>query len=149
MSRRRKYWPPDRLLDANRNAITVFGALLWLAEGKRQVNPTRAKIRDVCHLSEDTISKAIGALKEGGWIILSKGWSGHVSWYRITLPEGCFLPVAQDSRHRVPSQADKNRPQGNRPCTAKKQAPSLKKKRAVLKHPPLRLTPGRMTHRQS
>jgi len=54
--KRRTPWPLDRLLAANRNALTVYATLRWLAGDVRKLGTTRARIADVCGLCDDTIS---------------------------------------------------------------------------------------------
>lgn len=88
MSRPRRQpapWPLDRLLTADRNAGTVYFALIALAGGKRQVCKTRAGIRAVCHLSEKRITSAMHALRDGRWIRLAVKSSGARSWYVVTI----------------------------------------------------------------
>jgi len=87
--KRRTAWPLPKLLEHNRNAGTVFGAILHLAGDRRRLGATRARIRAVCGLCERKIGKAVETLHEAGW--LTRTYSGDVregrkSWYRILLP---------------------------------------------------------------
>ena len=86
----RKVWPLPKLLERNRNAGTVFGAILHLAGERRRLGVTRARIRAVCGLCERKIGRAVAALAEAGW--LKRTYSsdirdGRKSWYRILLPK--------------------------------------------------------------
>jgi hypothetical protein len=81
-------WPLRKLLETNRNAVTVFGVLLHLAEGRRRFGATRRRIRNVCGLSERVIGAAINTLHEAEWITrtyASDTHNGRRSWFRIVL----------------------------------------------------------------
>ena len=81
-----KPWPVPKLLEADRNAVTVFVTLQVLAKGKREVSTTRGRIKAVCGLSEKPISTAIKVLNEAGWITRNYGSDGRKTWFRIVLP---------------------------------------------------------------
>ncbi len=78
-------WTLPNLLAANRNAVTVYAALCWLAKGRRQISVMRKGIAEVCNLYKDTIGKSVKVLDESGWLRLRYGRYGGKSWYRITL----------------------------------------------------------------
>lgn len=95
-------WPLPRLLEADRNAATVYMVLLWLAAGRRQVYTTRARITAVCGLYRETITAAIQALDRAGWVRLRHGHVPARRWYRLTLAKLPPFPWAEKSRSREP-----------------------------------------------
>ena len=97
--KRRAPWPLPKLLAESRNALTVYGALRWLAGDARQLFTTRRKVRDVCGLAEDTISEAMTALDKAGWVRVGYGRQGNRTWYRLTFPVPGFFPVPAKRRH--------------------------------------------------
>lgn len=128
-------WPPDELLAANRNAMTVYGVLRWLSGERRQLATTRKSIRGVCRLSEDTISEAMTALDSAGWVSVGYGREGVRTWYRLTFPVADFFPVPAKGRHRKGKVSRKKAAQRASPCTGKKAAPSLRKGAACADAP--------------
>ncbi len=80
------------LLKSNRNAITVYGALRWLSGEKRQINTSRAAITEITRLHRSTITKAVTALHDGGWICRCRGHATNRRWYRITFASEEFFP---------------------------------------------------------
>jgi len=106
---------PD-LLKMNRNALTVYGSLRWLSNERRQLNTTRRRIADVCHLSEKRITDAMQALHDGGWVSVNYGRQGIKTWYRLSFPVGRFSPVVRKTTHRERRVVAQNDPQGTRPC---------------------------------
>ena len=64
-------WPLQALLERNRNAAAVYLALRWLAKGKKQVGTSREHIHRVTGFYKDTITVAMAALRDAGWIGLS------------------------------------------------------------------------------
>ena len=93
-------WPLAKLLAKNRNALTVYGTLRWLAGDSRQLFTTRRTLRATCGLAEDTISAAMTALDSGGWVTVSYGRDGPRTWYRLSFPVPGFFPVPAKRRHR-------------------------------------------------
>lgn len=128
-------WPLPKLLAKNRNALTVYGVLRWLANDRRQLNTTRARITAVCGLHEDTISAAVAALGDAGWVSVGYGRQGNRTWYRLTFPVAGFFPVAGKTRHREGSGGQKNRPQGTARC-GRKNRPPVRKYRGASPPPP-------------
>jgi hypothetical protein len=118
---------PTRLLATNRNAMTVYGSLLWIAEERRQLNTTRRAISKVCGLHEETITQAMTALNESGWVTVNYGRQGAKTWYRLSFPVPSFFPVPGKNPHREGSKSRKKPPQGTVPCTHKKPPQSLKR----------------------
>ncbi len=132
-----KAWKLPRLMMANRNAMTVYAALRWLAGDKRQWNGTRARISAVCRIRDlDTISAAVGALADARWIALNYDRDGRRQWYRITFPVPDFFPVPENIRHRDARLNRKNPAQGTVRCTRKNRAHSHKGVGAVPDHAP-------------
>jgi hypothetical protein len=154
MSRRRRPpWPLPKLLKMNRNAVTIYISLRWLAGDRRQLNTTRAGIKAVCSLGVKTISAAMQALSDARWIRLNYGRYENKSWYRITFPCDTFFSLQGAPRRRNPSRAKKT-PQGPpregrktphrgvRPCRAKNDLHTLKGIGASLQPPPLTADAG-------
>ncbi len=96
--KRKRPWSLEKVLAANRNAITVYAALRWLAGDVRRLGTTRQRIAEVCGLYRDTISAALHALSEAGWLVLRYGRQGVRTWYRITFPVSGFFPVSPKTR---------------------------------------------------
>jgi hypothetical protein len=113
--------PMPALLAANRNAATVFLAVVWLANGRRQLGTTRARIREACGLSERCIGAALDALHEGGWLVRRYSRKGHRTWFRLTLPSAVvdFGAVVRKAHHRERRKVSKNVPQGTERCGTK------------------------------
>ena len=113
-----KPWPLDSLLKANRNAAGVYLALRWLAGKKRCLATTRRRIAEICPMHEDTISKAMRALADAGWIVLNYGRAGGKQWYRVSFPatKQQIFPGAVETGHRKKKQSHSNRPQGTIRC---------------------------------
>ncbi len=114
-----KAWPLDSLLAENRNAMTVYSALRWMAGDRLQWCATRARIREVCGLGERAIGKAMQALNGAGWIKLAYGRSGQVTWYRVSFIKSEFFPVVRKAHHRGRRGTSKKVPQGTIPCGVK------------------------------
>ena len=115
-------WTLPELMKANRNAATVYLAVVWLASGRRQVGTTRARIRAACRLSERCIGAALEALHEASWIVRRYSRAGHKTWYRLTLIDGAavdFGAVVRKTRHRELCKKSKNVPQGIERCGTK------------------------------
>lgn len=93
-------WPLPKLLEANRNAVTLYVTLLHLAGGHRGLTTTRARIRTVCGLSEKRITAAVDALATAGWIRRTYHRRGIKRWYRIGLPMG--LEIASATGPKTP-----------------------------------------------
>lgn len=108
--RQRCAWSLDDLLAADRNAATVYIAIRWLAAGRRRWQGTRKTLAGVCGLHRQTITKAVAALAEGGWLTLSYGRRGGKSWYELTFGEA-VLPEAGKTVPCGASNRRKNRPQ--------------------------------------
>lgn len=100
--------PLPTLLEANRNAMTVYGAIRWLAGDKGRLSTTRKRIKDVCGLSERTIGDAVAALDSAGWITLNYGCDGSRKWYRLSLPMVGFLPMCGKTARRKRLSVSKN-----------------------------------------
>lgn len=117
--------PLPKLLRFNRNAATVFLAVLYLSEGKRQIGVTRGRISAVCGLSQRVIGEAIEALDAAGWLKRRYGRAGNRAWYRLGLPAVDlrpvvgFRPVCRKTTHREASGTSKNDTQGSGPCGTK------------------------------
>lgn len=145
--KRRAAEPLPELLRRNRNAATVYTALVILAEGKRQVNGTRARIAKQCGLAVRTIGMAVEALHEAHWIHRAYGRRGPRTWYRISLREnGLFAvvaktthrgarkthpPVVRKATHSAASGVSKNDTQRASRCGTKNDTPLLEKRGAV------------------
>jgi len=121
---------PD-LLRLNRNAITVYAALRWMAGAKRQLGTGRKRIRGVCGLCAETITDAMTGLKEAGWIILNYGRKGNHTWYRITFPFDGLLPGKDKIHSREERMDRKNRSQGSEPWEGKNPSPLLERERRL------------------
>lgn len=121
---RRAPLPLPELLAMNRNAVTVYAALRSLAGERRQLFTTRRTIRELCGLSEDTISGAMTALGKAGWMCVNYGRQGRRTWYRLTFPVPGFFPVPAKRRHREGTRDPKKAAQGTVPCTPKNGAQS-------------------------
>ena len=123
------------LMEMNRNAATVYLALRWLANDGRQLNTTRPRIAEVCGLSLRLISRAVHALRDSGWIRMSRGWQQKPplrAWYRVSFPAQDLFPVGRKTTHKGrkrrkravgrktthkgSSDGMKNDPQGRVPC---------------------------------
>jgi hypothetical protein len=78
------------LLKADRNAATVFAAVVYLAKGQRRIAAKRAEISGICGLIGRRITTALQALDKGGWLIRSYIWNRKddrtSSLYLFTLP---------------------------------------------------------------
>jgi hypothetical protein len=118
------------VLGRSKSAATTYLALQLIAKGKRQCNTTRKTISSVCGLHKDTVTKAVHALQDAGWIVLNYGRAdtGHKTWYRITFPQCEFLPEMEKPGQRGRSQNGKKRSQGSRPCGGKTRSPLLEKR---------------------
>ncbi len=130
-------WPVDKLLTRDRNAGTVYLALIALAVGKRQVNTTRASIAEVCGLYRDRITSALAALHDAGWVNRRYGRAGNRCWFRINFPQDPLSPVAlkisfrdrkkapspgaEKHRRSAASKTVENQLQGTRPCAVENQ----------------------------
>ena len=114
-----KAGPLGILLRQDRNAMTVYSSLRWMAGDGRQLGTTRARIREVCHHSDKVITSAMNALDAAGWIKRSYGRSGNVTWYRISFPKTDFFPVGRKTTPREKRGGSKNGPQGSRRCGSK------------------------------
>ena len=139
-------WPLNKLLEKNRNAMTVYSTLRWLAGDRRQLNTTRARINEVCGLHIQTISKAISALNESRWITLNYGRHQNRCWYRFTFPCERFFPLCTEKTCTGKGSEGRNkRTQRGRPlCTKKTSALSKESKTAG---PRLRADPaGHVEH---
>lgn len=86
MKTKGRAWPLPKLLAANRNTMTVYAALRWQSGEHRQLNTTRDRIAKVCGLHRETITDAIQALNQSGWVSVSYGRQGNRTWYRLTFP---------------------------------------------------------------
>src|SRR5262249_20708585 len=103
-------WPLPKLMKANRNAMTVFGALWWMAKGKRQLSTTRKSISKVSGIRDfERISTAMHALNDAGWLSLAYGCNGKRTWYRITI-----------ANFGHPTWPGKAASRARRPCSGKK-----------------------------
>lgn len=117
-ARKRRDWarhvaaPMQEVLRRSKQALTVHAALRQLAAGKRQVQTTRKRIRDITGLHKDTVTKAIWALHDCGWIIRAYGRAGNRTWYRITFPPGDLLAWLPAAGPRVSVRSGRKRPQG-------------------------------------
>lgn len=124
-----KPWPLPKLLNADRNAATVFLAVVTLANGRRQLGTTRAHIREVCGLSKRCIGAALEALHDASWLVRRYSRSGNKTWFRLTLPKCAvvgFSAVVRKTHHRGRSGTSKNVPQGTERCGTKNVPHSLK-----------------------
>ena len=103
MTRRRSPvpWSLGRLLEADRNALTVYGSLRWLSGSSRRLCCTRGRIKNVCNLHKDTITKAMKALNESRWVIVNYGRERNRIWYRLSFPTTDFFSVAEKSGPRA------------------------------------------------
>jgi len=112
-------WPLPKLLTANRNALTVYAALRWLAGDSRRLCTTRARIGDACGLYRDTITAALQALDAAGWVRLRYGRAGTRTWFRLSFPGAGFFPVPAKTRHRKAAATGKNPTQETISCGGK------------------------------
>ena len=90
------------LLKRDRNAVTVYFSLRWMAGGSRQLNTTRQRIADVCGLSPKRITAAMTALHEAGWLIRRYGRNGKRAWYRLVLRGFGLFPEGRKTTFRDP-----------------------------------------------
>ncbi len=116
-------WTIERMLSADRNALTVFATIRGMARGARQLSPTREAIGRVCSLGDRAIGRAITALHKGQWLNRAYGRQGHRAWYRITLPVYEWFPVVSKTTHRETGRVSPESPQGPFPCGIKKVPP--------------------------
>lgn len=130
-----KPWPLETLLQANRNAVTVYVVLKYLAGDKMITQPTREKIKAECHLSHKVISSAIGALAGAGWIKLTYGRDGYKRWYRIVLSRSGFLPIGRKTTRRKKTLRSKNDPKGKFPYRSKMTPSSSKEEGGASARP--------------
>ena len=149
MSRKRRRsapWALPKLLEADRNAATVYLALCWLANGTRQVRTTRNAITKVCGLHKDTITSAIKALHDAGWIQRAYGAVTGRRWYRITITEVVIFPWAvktgSSARPKRKTRTHENRSKGRVPLDRKNPPYSLKRVGGALQPPPLTARAG-------
>lgn len=117
--RRSTPWAIPKLLAANRNALTVYAVLRFLAGDSRRYSTTRQRIADVCGLSLRAIGFAVQALNEAGWLTLNYGRQGIKTWYRLTFPVVGFLPVVRKTYHSKRKSVSKNIPQQTVCCGTK------------------------------
>lgn len=122
-----KPWTLPRVLAANRAAAAVYLAVLWLAGERRQVCTTRARIKAVCGLCPETITGAVQALNDAGWIKLAYGRAAGKRWYRLTLPKLPPFPWAEKTRSREASKTGKNPLKGTPRLSGKNPPYSLKR----------------------
>jgi len=127
----------DRLLKRDRNAATVFVALVALAGGRRQLNTTRGTVRSLCGLSERCIGSAIEALHHANILKRRYGRAGSKTWFRLTLPTvdlGALWygkrPVVRKATHREAARRSKSDTQGIRPCGIENDTLSLEREAA-------------------
>ena len=119
-------WPLEELIAADRNALTVYSALRWLAGDSRKLGTSRKRIRSAIGLSEKRITTAIHALKDAGWIRLHYGRATHRMWYRISFPKDAFFPVSRKTPARKAPSRDKKASQQSASCRAEKDLHSRK-----------------------
>jgi hypothetical protein len=125
LPRRSTPWALPKLLAANRNALTVYAVLRFLAGDSRRYATTRQRIADVCGLSLRSIGEAVQALDEAGWLTMNYGRQGLKSWYRLTFPVVGFFPVVRKTYHSKPKSVSKNIPQQTVCCVSKNSTHSL------------------------
>jgi hypothetical protein len=139
-------WPLPKLLDTNRNAVTVYCAVRWLAGNRRRLSTTRATIKSVCGLSPKCISAAMTVLDAAGWVVVNYGRLGDQCWYRLSFPRRAseFFPVGRKTTHRKRKSRSKNDLQQTVTCRSKNDPPPLKRgKRGLQSAAPA--TAGRRT----
>ena len=93
-------WTLAQLSAANRSAVVIYAALRWLSGDKRQLNTTRRKIAAITGMHKDTITKAIGTLREAGWVTGGIGSDGRWRWYQLSFPQKSFFPRAAETGPR-------------------------------------------------
>jgi hypothetical protein len=126
-------WPLDKLLRRDRNAATVFLAIVALSSGLRRVATTRGRLRAVCGLSEKRITSAIETLDAGRWVVRRYGRRRGRQWYRLSVPRcfpvdllwGAFGAVGRKTTLSKASQKVKNDPQQTVCCGAENDLHSL------------------------
>ncbi len=123
---KRQPWPLPKLLERDRNAATVYAAIRWLAGNSRRLGATRERIAAVCGLYRDTISAAMHALAEAGWLTLNYGRQGVRTWYRLSFPVSGFFPVSAKPRYSKRAATGKNPLQQTVSCVGKN--PTLSRK---------------------
>lgn len=94
-NKRKKTISYSQLIDEYPNAWRVYGALLYISKGKKQINTTRKKIGEVCKLSDRVVGKAVAALHDGGWINRSVQHDKNTSksWFVIRVHR---VPLIRD-----------------------------------------------------
>jgi hypothetical protein len=88
------------LLAVDRNAATIYLAILHLAAGMRRLATTRGQIQEICGLRERRITTAINTLDASGWLVRRYGRRGLKAWYRLFLPFGDPFAVGRKTTHR-------------------------------------------------
>lgn len=83
-----KPWSILRLVSKCKSSPAVFLALMELASerGSAQIRLNRDDIHAKTGLYKDTISAAMWALHEAGWIRLTTAFIPGRRWYRVTIP---------------------------------------------------------------
>ena len=119
-------WPLEELIAADRNALTVYSALRWLARDSRKLGTSRKRIRSAIGLSEKRITTAVHALKDAGWIRLHYGRATNRMWYRVSFPKDDFFPVRRKASHRNSPLRDEKASQQTVSCRAEKDLHSRK-----------------------
>jgi len=132
-------WPLPKLLATNRNALTVYGVLKFIAGEARRCSATRQRIADVCGLSLRTIGDAVGVLNEARWLAVNYGRQGMKTWYRFTFPVVGFFPVVRKTTHSKGKSMSKNDTQQIVSCMSKNDTQSLK---GLVPAPPLPVGPA-------
>jgi hypothetical protein len=105
--------------------MTVYGSLRWLSGLSRRLCCTRRRITEICGLHEDTITKAMKALNEAGWVEVNYGRHRKRTWYRLSFPKIEFFPVAEKLGGSAGDRSRKKRPQQRQSCGRKNRLHSL------------------------
>lgn len=116
--KRQPPWSLPDLCKTDRNALTVYAALRWLARNKNRLGTSRARIREQVLLSEKRITSAIQALAKARWITLRYGRAKNRIWYRLTFRAGDFFPVGLKTTLSKSRCRGKNDPQQTVCCGA-------------------------------
>jgi hypothetical protein len=94
-------WPVKRLLAENRNAGTVYLAVVALAAGRRWLGTTRAAIGAVCGLSDRRVGTALAALHTARWLFRRYKRGDGKMWFRLMLTRGFLRRVGIENDTRV------------------------------------------------
>ncbi len=136
------------LAAASKHAGNILVILWALSNGKRQVNVTRITLCDISGLHKSTITTAMHALHDCGFIRRAYGCVPGRKWYRVTLLASPWAvkTVSREARKRTPkavksdsrgeSRVTQNRLKGGAPLKPEKVTLLSRESRGPVNRPP-------------